>query len=106
VDVLEKLLVPKVLLGVAGESLEGPVHEAELQSHVVRDYAFTHRRGDRAEVAARLRGGALGAAPPQPHHQQHDEQEQGQHAEAGRGGGQRLGWNALDQTSERGAHVL
>ena len=104
VDVLEELLVPDVFLGIAGEPLEGPVHEGEPQAHVVSDDALPHRRRNGSKVAARLGGGALRAAALQPHVQQHDEEEQGQHAEAGRGGGQRLGRNAPDQTSERGVH--
>ena len=55
-DVLEELLVAEVLLGVAGEPLEGRVHEGELEVHVVGDDAFAHRRGDGPEMAARLGG--------------------------------------------------
>ena len=106
VDVLEELLVPDVFLGIAGEPLEGRVDEGEPQAHVVSDDAFAHRRRNGSKVAARLGGGALRATALQPHVQQHDEEEQGQHAEAGRGGGQRLGRNAPDQTSERGVHEL
>ena len=64
VDVLQELLVADVLGDVAGEPLEGGVHEGESQVHVVGDHAFAHGGRDRPELAAHALLGRLRPAPP------------------------------------------
>ncbi len=77
-DVLEKLLIPKILFRVSGEPLEGRVYELEPPVHVVGDHAFAHGGGHRLQLAADLRRCALDPAPahalPREQHRQADQQ--------------------------------
>ena len=105
VDVLEELLVPEVLLGIPGEPLEGGVHEAEPQVHVVRDDALAHGGRHRVQVPPGFRRGPLGAPALRPLDDECHQQGERQRAQGGGRGRERLGRDAVDQTSERCVHV-
>ena len=84
-DVLEELLVAQVLRRLAGEALEGGVHQGQPQVHVVGDHPFAHGGGDRAKLPQGRAFRTLRPTPPAPLHQPGREQRH-QHDGADAGG--------------------
>ena len=82
-DVLEKVMIPKLIFRVAREPLKGGIHELEPPVHVVGDDPLPHGSGHGLELAPELVTGLLGV-PPAPafapqQEQQRDHQRNGDH---------------------------